>query len=93
MLLDDKEFNKAFSVVANSLEGQKLLSHYITYCGCEDFLRLSGNQREDDFDAGKRFIGGNILENFKRHNIKAYCTLLEREQKELDKNNERNENE
>lgn len=91
MLLNDKDFNKAFSAVANTKEGQKLLSHYITYCGCDDFLRLSANQREDDFDAGKRFIGGNILENFKRHNIKAYCTLLEEEQNELDKNNERNE--
>jgi hypothetical protein len=92
MLLEEKEFKKAFKSVIATKEGQQLLSHYISYCGCDDYLRLSNNQREDDFDAGKKFIGGNILENFKRYNLKGYCAVLEKEQEKLAEN-ERNDEE
>lgn len=76
MLLDNNDFEKVFKNVVATNDGRKLVSHIISLCGCDEFNPISENKRRDDFNIGKRYIGGVLLNAFKEYSLTDYIIAI-----------------
>lgn len=85
MLLDEKEFETAFFKVSQTPLGAKLISHYISFCGCNDFGGISDDPRKDAFIKGKAYIGGDMLRTLRKVNLNRYVRMLQDEVREIKK--------
>lgn len=78
MILDEKEYEHIFKTVVASDSGRRFVAYLIDVCDVGHSY-ITDYQRMDDFNAGKRYVGEQLLKDFKEYAMNDYIEVLKAE--------------
>ena len=81
MFLNEKDYEHAFKSVVATEHGRKFVSHLIDICDVGHSF-ITDCQRMDDYNAGKRFLGERLLNDFKEYALDDYILTLKEDNNE-----------